>query len=75
MIFGIDSAFSFHVVNVVLHGISTILFTQICTKVVKFKTSFATLCGILFALHPIHTESKLLYVKFSYSREIFVMHT
>lgn len=58
MIFGIESAFSFHLVNVVLHAISTILFTKICRKVVGFKNEFATLCGILFASHPIHTESK-----------------
>ncbi|CRL08148.1 CLUMA_CG020877, isoform A, partial [Clunio marinus] len=55
--FGIDSAFWFHVVNVFLHGLSSILFTRICSRVARFKSNFSLIAGIFFAVHPIHTES------------------
>lgn len=58
MIFGMETAFWFHVVNVLLHSISSILFTKICYEVIGFKRKYCLLAGIFFAIHPIHTESK-----------------
>lgn len=58
MIFGMETAFWFHVVNVLLHSISSILFTKICYEVIGFKKKYCLLAGIFFAIHPIHTESK-----------------
>ncbi|KAG5672760.1 hypothetical protein PVAND_002857 [Polypedilum vanderplanki] len=57
MIFGMENAFWFHVVNVVLHSISSILFSKICSDVIGFKRKYCLLAGIFFAIHPIHTES------------------
>ncbi|KAL7019450.1 hypothetical protein ACKWTF_011123 [Chironomus riparius] len=57
MIFGMETAFWFHVVNVLLHSISSILFTKICYEVIGFKRKYCLLAGIFFAIHPIHTES------------------
>ncbi|XP_044259420.1 protein O-mannosyl-transferase TMTC1-like [Tribolium madens] len=47
----------FHVTNVVLHAAACILFTRVCLKIAAFKPPFATLAGLLFAAHPIHTEA------------------
>lgn len=52
----------YHIINVVLHsGVST-LFFHACTRIfngyVSSKTSSLPLvCGLFFALHPIHTEA------------------
>lgn len=56
-LFGINSSFSFKFVNVLLHSVSSVLFTRICTNIVGFKIKFALIAGILFAIHPIHTEA------------------
>lgn len=53
-----ESAFWFHIVNVILHILSSILFTRICSNVAGFKRNFSLIAGIFFAVHPIHTESK-----------------
>lgn len=58
LLFGVESAFWFHIVNVLLHGLSSILFTRICSKVCGFKRNYSLIAGIFFAVHPIHTESK-----------------
>lgn len=58
MIFGMETAFWFHVVNVVLHVIASILFTKICSDVIGLRRKFCLLAGIFFAIHPIHTESE-----------------
>ena len=74
MIFGMETAFWFHVVNVLLHSISSILFTKICYEVIGFKRKYCLLAGIFFAIHPIHTESKsfqFFYVFHSYFMYIF----
>lgn len=62
MIFGMETAFWFHVVNVVLHAIASILFTKICSDVIGFKRKFCLLAGIFFAIHPIHTESEYFFI-------------
>lgn len=47
----------FHVTNVLLHTIASVLFTRVCTVVAGLRRNFATLAGVLFAVHPIHTEA------------------
>ncbi|XP_017769506.1 PREDICTED: transmembrane and TPR repeat-containing protein 1-like [Nicrophorus vespilloides] len=47
----------FHMTNVLLHAISCLLFTRVCLSVANLKPPFATLAGLLFAIHPIHTEA------------------
>ncbi|GJQ73827.1 hypothetical protein Trydic_g18765 [Trypoxylus dichotomus] len=47
----------FHTTNVALHAIACILFTKVCLCVAGLKPPFATLGGLLFAAHPIHTEA------------------
>ncbi len=47
----------FHVVNVALHLLASLLFTRVCVSVAGLRTGFATLAGLLFAAHPIHTEA------------------
>lgn len=64
MIFGMETAFWFHVVNVVLHAIASILFTKICSDVIGLKRKFCLLAGIFFAIHPIHTESECFFLIF-----------
>lgn len=53
------SAFYFHLVNVLLHALATYLFVLYIRKVFRPKTSQAAtiISGLLFALHPIHTEA------------------
>ncbi|XP_013381670.1 transmembrane and TPR repeat-containing protein 1-like [Lingula anatina] len=49
---------SFHVVNVALHTIATLLFVHICdTLVYRPSSHLALLAGLLFAVHPVHTEA------------------
>lgn len=57
-----ESAFWFHIVNVILHSLSSILFTRICSKVAGFKPNYSLIAGVLFAVHPIHTECKFQHV-------------
>lgn len=59
--------FSFHVVNIILHGIVSALILKVMgivlTKILEDeapKTAF--LSALLFAVHPIHTESVSVYV-------------
>lgn len=47
----------FHVVNVALHLLASLLFTRVCVSVAGLRSGFATLAGLLFAAHPIHTEA------------------
>jgi hypothetical protein len=62
LLFGMESAFWFHIVNVALHSFSSILFTRICSQVAGFKPNYSLIAGIFFAVHPIHTESKFQHV-------------
>lgn len=51
-------AFYFHLVNVLLHGLATFLFVIFSSRFLNGEDCFALLLsGILFALHPIHTEA------------------
>lgn len=49
-------AWTFHLTNVVLHGIATLLVTALGWRVFG-RRGVALLAGGLFALHPIHTEA------------------
>ncbi len=54
--FGIDPFF-FHLMNVVLHGIVSVLVWNLMgCPAFGFRRNVALLIGILFALHPVHTE-------------------
>ena len=50
----------YHVVNVFLHSLGSMLFLHVCTRIfngqVRSQTnSLSLLCGLFFATHPIHT--------------------
>ncbi|XP_022788676.1 transmembrane and TPR repeat-containing protein 2-like isoform X2 [Stylophora pistillata] len=58
---GLDPT-GYHVINVALHGTVSALFFHICTRILgdygNFQTgSLPLLCGMFFALQPIHTEA------------------
>lgn len=40
-----------------MHAIVCVLFTRVCIIVAGLKNNFAIIAGILFAVHPIHTEA------------------
>jgi hypothetical protein len=48
----------YHLVNIILHAISTLLVWQLCTSVVFVKQPWLSFqAAVLFAVHPIHTEA------------------
>ncbi|KAK4881247.1 hypothetical protein RN001_004566 [Aquatica leii] len=47
----------FHATNIGLHATACVLFTRVCLCVAGLKPPFATLAGLLYATHPIHTEA------------------
>ncbi|XP_014825492.1 PREDICTED: transmembrane and TPR repeat-containing protein 3 [Poecilia mexicana] len=49
------SAASYHLLNIVLHGVVCMLFLRVC-RLFLDKT-FSLLAALLFAVHPIHTEA------------------
>ena len=50
------SPVAFHSVNVFLHSMLTLLFTSSCFSITESR-SVALLSGLLFGVHPIHTEA------------------
>uniref|UniRef100_A0A182P1V1 Uncharacterized protein n=1 Tax=Anopheles epiroticus TaxID=199890 RepID=A0A182P1V1_9DIPT len=54
--FGLRSVW-FHATNVALHAAATMLFTRVCLTIAGLRKNFAILAGVLFAVHPIHTEA------------------
>ncbi|KAF7282124.1 hypothetical protein GWI33_003239 [Rhynchophorus ferrugineus] len=48
---------AFHLTNIALHAIACILFTRVCICLAGLKPPFATLAGLMFSVHPIHTEA------------------
>jgi uncharacterized membrane protein len=56
MLFGLN-AVAFHVTNILLHTLATVLFIYVCKNVINFNKKLATMAGLLFAVHPIHTEA------------------
>lgn len=55
-LFGLQPVW-FHVINVVLHGLCSVLFARLCISVAGLQQKYGLLAGILFAVHPIHTEA------------------
>ncbi|KAF4671349.1 Protein O-mannosyl-transferase tmtc3 [Perkinsus chesapeaki] len=55
---GLDTSM-FHLTNILLHSIASILVIPVGTSVMKMNLRESTLCSILFAVHPVHTESIL----------------
>lgn len=52
----------YHLVNVLLHSLVSVLFLNFCTRIfhgyLTLQTSsLSLLCGLFFAVHPIHTEA------------------
>ena len=52
----------YHVINVLLHGVATVLFGVVCREVVfKFREKkgegLVFMATMLFAAHPVHTEA------------------
>lgn len=50
-----DNPWAFHVVNIGLHALCSLLVTILAWRFVK-STPMALVAGVLFAVHPIHTE-------------------
>ena len=46
----------YHIVNVLLHSLTTGLFQHVLRKVTR-KDNVAFIAGLLFAVHPVHTEA------------------
>lgn len=47
----------FHGTNVLLHAAVCVLFTRVCLVVARLRKNFAAIAGVLFAVHPVHTEA------------------
>ena len=52
----------YHVINILLHSSVSVLFLHVCTRIfhgyISSQTSsLSLLCGLFFAVHPIHTEA------------------
>ncbi|XP_050421177.1 protein O-mannosyl-transferase TMTC1-like [Adelges cooleyi] len=55
-LFGLEPVW-FHLVNVVLHGLCSVLFARLCISVAGLQHMYGLLAGVMFAVHPIHTEA------------------
>ena len=49
--------FGFHLINLFLHIIVSLLVFIIGHRILLFDIHIATIAGLLFAIHPIHTEA------------------
>lgn len=47
----------YHLVNVILHALISILYFKVSQKFVPHSKRVAKICSYLFAVHPIHTEA------------------
>ena len=47
----------YHATNIALHAIACVLVTRVSLAVASLRPGFATLTGLLFAAHPVHTEA------------------
>jgi hypothetical protein len=48
--------YSFHLVNILLHGVVTSLITEAAVFVFETDTVLQLICGFIFGLHPVHAE-------------------
>uniref|UniRef100_A0A8D8VDP2 dolichyl-phosphate-mannose--protein mannosyltransferase n=4 Tax=Cacopsylla melanoneura TaxID=428564 RepID=A0A8D8VDP2_9HEMI len=55
-LFGLEPVW-FHACNMLLHALSCVLFTRLSYAVAGLSQKFAALAGILFAVHPIHSDA------------------
>ena len=60
---GLDP-FGFHLANIILHALVSLLYLEICTMICKksaleptFKMLSPPIAALLFAVHPVHTEN------------------
>ena len=49
--------FGYHLGNVLLHALVTLLYVNLCRDVFECGEGTALVAGVLFAVHPIHTEA------------------
>ena len=49
-------AFSYHLTNIVLHGVVTALFVKLTFHLIG-NIALSSLAGLLFAVHPVHVEA------------------
>ena len=54
----------YHIVNIILNSAVAYLFVQLCTTIL-WSVGQALLAGLLFAVHPIHTEAVSYYAHMS----------
>lgn len=47
----------FHIVNIILHAFVTFLVGYVCRCVLFLSIDVSLIAGLLFAVHPIHTEA------------------
>ena len=56
-LFGELDPFGYHLVNVLLHVVSSLLFLCVCVHVFGGKTGCILMATMLFSVHPIHCEA------------------
>lgn len=56
LVFGLNPIW-FHITNILLHCIATMLFLRLCLNVAKLRGPFASFAALMFAVHPIHSEA------------------
>ena len=49
-------AFSYHLVNILMHCVASVLFLFVCKVVLGGKSQWPVFAALLFAVHSIHTE-------------------
>lgn len=55
-LFGLNPVW-FHLTNILMHAVVCVLFTETCISVAGLHKVFGVIAGIVFAIHPIHTEA------------------
>nr|CAB3267129.1 transmembrane and TPR repeat-containing protein 2-like [Phallusia mammillata] len=55
-LFGLNPC-AYHVTNVFLHALTTFLLCHVISSVLRLTNAKVLLAGLIFALHPIHTEA------------------
>lgn len=66
-------AWTYRLVNVVLHAIATQLFAHILIDHFSVQAKHALLAAVHFAVHPIHTEAVSKLFRTCFSFELFLM--
>ena len=51
------SPYGYHLVNVVLHAVATVLFLVLCLHLFGGKLAVSSFAAVLFAVHPVHCEA------------------